>query len=352
VAVDVEYYDGGYHPDQQARHFEWDDEGIKSWKPSRDPLLAKFKEQGANEMYTAENTAAATAVKIWPGANPEAPYILKFFNFSGDNSLWLNNGKWEKFFTPLGEPNDDSINFLHRPAHEQEVAHTDGQGVVTYAFSYALDHLTKKATHYNKDSCLFHRLTDGKDSEFLHMPAGTWEPSYITNLCLKVSDRFYALNGDFANRSDEVATVDGKRVDHEKAQQVVNTDLHTPAMVDAVGSWCVSKFDAVADEDKPIFTQEMYDAGELPPIGSKVLFDSQKVTIVGATTKFMPIFELPNGYVDSFNSKSSYRPIDNRSDSQKLVDDILFYLHDDGVKSYRDAVEKALGKFTITLNKE
>lgn len=58
---------------------------------------------------------------------------MSFFDFSDDNSRWLRNGEWERICAPRKNWDDDSINFLHRPAHEEEAAHTDEDGVVNYA---------------------------------------------------------------------------------------------------------------------------------------------------------------------------------------------------------------------------
>ena len=71
---------------------------------------------------------------------------------------------------------------------------------------------------------------------------------------------------------------------------------------------------------QPLFTKAMQGAGELPCIGMEVSFDRMIVTIVGYTLKGMPVFEMPNGMVDSFNSNNSYRPIDTRSDREKAID--------------------------------
>lgn len=71
---------------------------------------------------------------------------------------------------------------------------------------------------------------------------------------------------------------------------------------------------------RPIFTQAMADAGELPPVGSVVCFESDNVSIRGYTKSGYPIFECKNGTVDSFNEHSVYSVADTRTDKQKDID--------------------------------
>ncbi len=72
-------------------------------------------------------------------------------------------------------------------------------------------------------------------------------------------------------------------------------------------------------EAHPVFTQAMADNGELPQVGMELSFDGMIVIVVGFTSKGMPVFEMPNGMVDSFNSNNSYKPIDTRTDKEKAI---------------------------------
>lgn len=60
---------------------------------------------------------------------------------------------------------------------------------------------------------------------------------------------------------------------------------------------------------KPVYTAEMHAKGELPPVGSEVLFEGEKVLIQGYAKSGHPIFERENGMVDSFVSHSKFKPI-------------------------------------------
>jgi len=102
-----------------------------------------------------------------------------------------------------------------------------------------------------------------------------------------------------------------------------------------------TNFSAIPD-DKPTYTQAMKDAGELPSVGMEVLFEGVTVVIVGLSTVGYPIFEYKNGMVDSFNRKSTYTPLDTRTDSQKCDDLFKIYLKGEQVsthKSFSQAVK-------------
>ena len=97
----------------------------------------------------------------------------------------------------------------------------------------------------------------------------------------------------------------------------------------------------IPPKPQPIFTKAMQDAGELPCIGMEVSFDRMIVTIVGFTLKGMPVFEMPNGTVDYFNSNNSYRPIDTRTDKEKAIDDLI--------ESYRVGVSDSAAKDACSI---
>lgn len=101
-------------------------------------------------------------------------------------------------------------------------------------------------------------------------------------------------------------------------------------------------------DDKPVFTQEMADRGELPPVGSEVCFEGENVPIHGYAKSGFPIFEFANGTVDAFNSKSVYTPINNRTPKQKAVDELA----DSILGSPMDLGNKGLAKYIINLGYE
>ena len=96
-----------------------------------------------------------------------------------------------------------------------------------------------------------------------------------------------------------------------------------PVIAGAVGSWCVSKFDEMSH--KPVFTQEAAAAKKLPPIGVECLIefneDKWNPFILICEGKFNLYCEIDGQEtLLSKEAKLSFKPIDSRTDSQKLFD--------------------------------
>lgn len=98
-------------------------------------------------------------------------------------------------------------------------------------------------------------------------------------------------------------------------------------------------------DDKPVFTQGMADAGELPPVGSEVLIKYHGDTepeFCSATVEFVTYSNLGvvgvvniNGVNLTFdttpmsNNMAEINPLDTRTPKQKAVDDMYFDLTDE-----------------------
>ena len=103
-----------------------------------------------------------------------------------------------------------------------------------------------------------------------------------------------------------------------------------------------------ATDDKPVFTQAMADAGELPPIGCVVeMFDSPSSSYVECEiichhkkALFIDVVGWDSAF--SVSDDSLFRPIDTRSDKQKAADDYWDSMnHDSKVETFEDRVKLA-----------
>ena len=124
-------------------------------------------------------------------------------------------------------------------------------------------------------------------------------------------------------------------------------------------------------ESKPVYTQEMHDNGELPPVGSECLVKKyfeddaqfQLCFIVGFDKN--PEWLVFSGMGSNLNSHHigdgvyRFKPIDTRTDDEKLRDALVKQLTSKGdmhnqFAAARDAVGWLMesNKFTITLNEE
>lgn len=73
------------------------------------------------------------------------------------------------------------------------------------------------------------------------------------------------------------------------------------------------------------YTQEMYDAGELPRAGMKAMYDGKEVTVIGFKTNGAIVFEMQNGFTNSMckpTGNHNIKPIDTRTDKEKAIDDL------------------------------
>lgn len=100
----------------------------------------------------------------------------------------------------------------------------------------------------------------------------------------------------------------------------------------------VIKLDYSVLEDKPVYTQEMADNGGLPPAGSEfeVWFDFDSIKkwhVAVMTNHFDNGFSIDCGdYSHCYLSDDGmkFRPIDTRTDQEKLIDEISNMLHTKG----------------------
>jgi len=116
---------------------------------------------------------------------------------------------------------------------------------------------------------------------------------------------------------------------------------------------CNGKIDT--EDAKPVFSQAMADAGELPPVGSLILVDSPSDIAKFIDVEVMYISEtlvvINDGAYDiSFNPKThKMSPIDTRSDEEKLRDAMYLVVSNDYAPEDIELLLSS-GKFTITLN--
>jgi len=117
---------------------------------------------------------------------------------------------------------------------------------------------------------------------------------------------------------------------------------------------------SVANQDKPMFTQAMADAKVPPPVGSEFRLDSyfgEKTTflVLGIKTNGSLAFEVLDGkkvgHLDCARPDINFKPIDTRTDEEKLRDAMLFVTQ--GCDRNHSVINNLLAsdKFTITLNK-
>jgi len=263
---------------------------LMKWKPNRAAMLAKFKsEQGANmNTFTLENTKDATHLR-WSKFHSMFHFFL-----NGGFTFWQDGDRIGD--SDVEDCDSEETTQLSRPVGERLEDHADENGNITYALTYKLDTLTKTATHYN-EGVGFHRLTNaGPHGWAMGLEGDNWEYTDVTNKELETSDKFYALD-KFANPEN---------------------------------------FGAIPG--KPVFTQEAADAGELPPVGAKVLYN---VCNLGAATssgndkyhgeeahvvahfRGLAVLVGDNTRFTTACNNMWVKPMDNRADEEKAIDDIL-----------------------------
>lgn len=95
----------------------------------------------------------------------------------------------------------------------------------------------------------------------------------------------------------------------------------------------VDKRETIAP-NKPVFTQAMADAGELPPVGSEFLHNGEVVLCISTTSHdggAVTFRRLTQGngpdIACCWNNKSWVKPIDPRTPKQKAVDDMMLIIH-------------------------
>lgn len=96
---------------------------------------------------------------------------------------------------------------------------------------------------------------------------------------------------------------------------------------------------------KPVFTQAMSDAGELPPIGSYFIHENKKVKTISTSKEDGGVVTFLDGCDIGccWNNDSWVRPIDTRTDKEKAIEDI--YRSDLTVKeNLAEAYDKWTGK--------
>ena len=108
-------------------------------------------------------------------------------------------------------------------------------------------------------------------------------------------------------------------------------------------------------EDKPVYTQAMSDKNELPPIGSKCMADIEgewfESEVYSHYKDVVHVYLITDNTFGFCRDLSDLKPIDNRTDEEKLSDAV--YDAANGLTVDDSLIESLLSsdKFTITLNK-
>lgn len=121
------------------------------------------------------------------------------------------------------------------------------------------------------------------------------------------------------------------------------------------------EFGAIADEDgKPVFTQDQADSGELPPVGFRCEFefylnsdtDWMGCYVIGDTEdgKCIVIHDDEDNLHFAFKDNGSikFRPIDTRTDQEKLVDSLV-YLLERSPDSLKNKAEYLIRNLNVSL---
>ncbi len=115
---------------------------------------------------------------------------------------------------------------------------------------------------------------------------------------------------------------------------------------------------ATTNQHKPVYTQAMANAGELPPVGSKYLDEDNQICValchtstfvIGQLVEHLPVTQYP---VISTSRNDRCKPIDTRTDEEKLRDALAKNVSEwnDERAPVDDVVDSLLKNFTITLN--
>jgi hypothetical protein len=122
-----------------------------------------------------------------------------------------------------------------------------------------------------------------------------------SELIHNIKGEFWSLNGDFANRSNKVATVDGERVEPPKAGEkpvFTQDNLYS----EFIGEKCLIMFH---DDTEPKWHEIVY------------------CGIAGDYPLFVICSDGERKWADSIDF--SIKPIDNRTDEEKAIEDIQKY---------------------------
>ena len=305
---------------------------IKTWKLNHAALLSKYQsEQGAKNMneFTKENTLDATEY----GIAGDMPTFYKSNRGYCMNSFYQYD--WAKINGIASAP---EFIELSRPFGERKEDHTI-DGVVTYAFSYELDHLTKNATHYNTKQRCFFELTEGEYAMVLYIHSHEWAvSSCTTNEKLRTNDKYWKLD---ANQDKPL-----HHIDLAAAAGAVDDIVISPEQI--IEPWVADHLKGVgAIAPKPAFT---------PSLGSECevsFVEWTKCYVCGKTKAGLLVIEVDEATF-VVTSALELRPIDNRTDEEKLRDELKIAFNE-SVKLNNNLISGArfidvlMDKFTITL---
>jgi hypothetical protein len=337
VAVDISFH-GAVHFNRRPSEWLWfTGAGISSWKPNHAAMLKQYQsEQGANTMFTYENTKEATG---WAIAGENQPCFYKVDNVDDYHVLYGDLDHWNG---ACGTPYFDFIE-LSRPTGESKEDHADADGNVNYALTYKLDLFTEYATHYSHKGDTFYRTMDGKFAMVLN--DWVWVVSDCTTNSELDGIEFWKLDAEhYSGVIDAVKEVEARENQnhdwwhdsfancHDEANEIQSAIKYADNINDLS-----SGFEKVVE---PAFTQEAdcecYFAGKWV----------EGITIgkFGCCTVIAPSGGGFYGFDDD-----DIRPIDNRTETEKLRDAIRCELDKSDSSEHDIDVLLASEKLTIKL---
>lgn len=104
---------------------------------------------------------------------------------------------------------------------------------------------------------------------------------------------------------------------------------------------------------KPVYTQAMCDAGELPPVGVRceICYDVDGLFFNGSVIAYFndkAWLDMEGKHPVCFVKDTVFRPIDTRTDQEKLIDEVAKSLVDSYKKSFNDRAKILIDEFNIT----
>ena len=297
--------------------------------------------------FTFENTEDATHLMIFSNYDG-----LIEFNNDRNKSFLNSSGFWMAANLGVNRKLGSNITKieLSRPIGERKEDHTI-DGVTTYALRYKLDLLTEEATHCYKKCPTFYRLTLGKYAAVLK-DNSVWVTSDCTTNEELNGPEFFALDADQDNHKEDAHHI---AIQIEKLGNQPKNHIDLAISAGAVDDIVISPDEksglAYCDIDKdgkmtPAFTQAMADDFEMPEVGSHVeIFDAPsgsyvKCEIICHHKKALFIAVEGWDAAVSVADDSLFRPIDNRTDEEKSIDDIVNHYKSGGTdESMIDAIK-------------
>jgi len=292
--------------------------------------------------------------RIWQTASKASEIYVKSTH---DNRHDLTAMARDEYYSKIGKP----IKLSEHPL-KNEVIYKIKSGAITFSAPTG-------ENQWPDNSRIDAIGQNGNNGEhYPHESESPLSPNFEAESKLNASTALYAFAGWLTSLKEPITfsenhwatpaadMVAAFIVDNGLSNEKVDFDcMVTPN--DSAISKPLSNGDAI--EAKPVFTQEMHDRGELPPVGSDYLDgDNQLCTSIGYTSiddVVGEMKELVSGIpyaAISVNKLNEISPIDTRTDEEKLRDAMSSVVN--GCVNIESAIEWLIqsNKFTITLNED